>query len=108
LKKLQDLDRNTRVVEKRRFVDNGTIVTAAGVSAGIDASLHVVHRMLGEEVAERTARAIEYSWTPEPPRAKQSPDGEARRPVPSRRGPAPRRLGAGSCTVLREDGEQEL
>lgn len=52
----------TTVHADRRFVDNGKIVTAAGVSAGIDASLHVVSRLLGGEAAQRTARYMEYAW----------------------------------------------
>jgi putative intracellular protease/amidase/YHS domain-containing protein len=53
------------VRENRRFVDNGKIITAAGVSAGIDASLHVVQRLLGEATARQTARYMEYHWQPE-------------------------------------------
>lgn len=56
----------TTVHENRRFVDNGKVVTAAGVSAGIDASLHLVDRLLGREVAQRTARYMEYKWQVEP------------------------------------------
>lgn len=48
----------------RRFVDNGRIVTAAGVSAGIDAALHVVSRLFGPEQAEGVARYMEYPWQP--------------------------------------------
>ena len=54
-----------RVQEGRRFIDNGKIVTTAGVSAGIDGALHVVARLLGRSVADRTARYMEYRWTPE-------------------------------------------
>jgi transcriptional regulator GlxA family with amidase domain len=43
-----------------RYVDSGRIVTSAGVSAGIDMSLHVVARLLGEDVARHTARRMEY------------------------------------------------
>jgi len=50
-----------RIVENRRFVDNGKIITAAGVSAGIDAALHVVERLLGPEAADNTARYMEYT-----------------------------------------------
>jgi transcriptional regulator GlxA family with amidase domain len=50
----------------RRFVDNGKVVTAAGVSAGIDASLHVVEKLLGKEAAEKTARYMEYRTEPAP------------------------------------------
>ncbi len=62
------------VVTDRRFVDNGRIVTSAGVSAGIDSSLHVVARLLGEEAARQTARYMEYNWRPEEFSA--SPHGE--------------------------------
>jgi transcriptional regulator GlxA family with amidase domain len=54
------------VIEGRRFVDNGSIITTAGVSAGIDGALHAVARLLGRAVADRTARYMEYHWTPEP------------------------------------------
>lgn len=45
-----------------RVVDEGHIVTSAGVSAGIDMSLHVVARLYGVEVARWTARRMEYDW----------------------------------------------
>lgn len=48
-----------------RYADNGRIVTTAGISAGIDGSLHVVARLLGRRVADQTARYMEYHWTPE-------------------------------------------
>jgi len=54
------------VQEGRRFVDNGKIVTTAGVSAGIDGALHVVARLLGRAAADETARYMEYRWAPEP------------------------------------------
>jgi transcriptional regulator GlxA family with amidase domain len=53
------------VHEDRRFVDSGKVVTGAGVSAGIDASLHVVDRLLGRAAATETARYMEYRWQPE-------------------------------------------
>jgi transcriptional regulator GlxA family with amidase domain len=37
-------------------------VTAAGISAGIDMALHLVDRLLGHTMAERTARQMEYRW----------------------------------------------
>jgi putative intracellular protease/amidase/YHS domain-containing protein len=49
----------------RRFVDNGHVVTAAGVSAGIDASLHLVARLLGDGEARQAARYMEYPWVSE-------------------------------------------
>ena len=53
------------VDSSRRFHDNGRILTAAGISAGIDCSLHVVGRLLGETAAATTARYMEYR-RPEP------------------------------------------
>jgi len=46
-----------------RVVDEGHIITSAGVSAGIDMSLHVVSRLYGEPVAAQTARYMEYEWS---------------------------------------------
>ncbi len=43
-----------------RFVDEGHVVTSAGISAGIDMSLHVVGRLHGDEAARWTARRMEY------------------------------------------------
>ncbi len=51
---------NTEIVTDQRYVDNGRIVTAAGISAGIDASLYVVGRLCGEAVSTRTAAYMEY------------------------------------------------
>ncbi len=66
---IDDLTRDAptaTVLENKRFVDNGKIVTTAGVSAGIDGALHIVSRMLGREKAETTARYMEYDkWEPE-------------------------------------------
>lgn len=54
----------TKVHADRRVVDNGQVVTCAGVSAGIDGSLHVVERLLGKPAARDTARYMEYRWEP--------------------------------------------
>jgi transcriptional regulator GlxA family with amidase domain len=56
----------TTVHADRRFVDNGRVVCSAGIAAGIDMSLHVVSRLLGQEVAMKTARQMEYPWSEEP------------------------------------------
>jgi transcriptional regulator GlxA family with amidase domain len=50
----------TDVLADARVVDEGEIITSAGVSAGIDMALHVVRRLHGDEVARRTARDMEY------------------------------------------------
>lgn len=44
------------------WVDEGEVVTSAGVSAGIQMSLHLVERLLGGDLAEATARQMEYAW----------------------------------------------
>lgn len=54
------------VLHDARFVDNGHILTAAGVSAGIDMALHLAARIWGPKVAMETQKAMEYY--PEPPR----------------------------------------
>jgi transcriptional regulator GlxA family with amidase domain len=53
----------TEVVNDVRVVDEGQIITSAGVSAGIDMALHVVARLHSVEIARRTARFMEYDWT---------------------------------------------
>jgi transcriptional regulator GlxA family with amidase domain len=55
-----------------RFVEDGKIVTAAGVSAGIDMALHLVSREVGPEVAQTIQLGIEYD--PQPPFEAGSPD----------------------------------
>jgi transcriptional regulator GlxA family with amidase domain len=49
-----------RVRTDMRYVDTGRLITAAGVSAGIDMALHVVARLHGDEAAQETARYMEY------------------------------------------------
>ena len=53
-----------KVVADQRFVDNGKIITAGGLSAGIDGALHVIARMLGEGTAQKAALDEEYDWRP--------------------------------------------
>lgn len=48
-----------------RFVDDGEIITAAGVSAGIDVALHLIARLHSPERAAEVRRQIQYD--PEPP-----------------------------------------
>lgn len=51
------------VIEGVRWVDEGELVTSGGISAGIDMSLHLVSKLYGENLAEKTARQMEFSWT---------------------------------------------
>lgn len=49
------------VVDDRRWVDSGRIVTAAGVSSGIDASLHLIARLHGSDLAREVEDYIEFT-----------------------------------------------
>jgi transcriptional regulator GlxA family with amidase domain len=54
-----------KVMSDVRFVDNGNVITTAGISAGIDGALHLVSKLRGEEVAKSTAFYMEYDkWVP--------------------------------------------
>ena len=53
------------VVDDARFVDEGHVVTASGVSAGIDMALYLVGRLWSADVARQVQKAMEYY--PEPP-----------------------------------------
>ena len=50
------------VVKSQRWVDEGKLVTSGGISAGIDMSLHLVTRLLGVALAEKTAKQMEFDW----------------------------------------------
>jgi transcriptional regulator GlxA family with amidase domain len=62
IQRLRDDFPNLEVQENVRWVDSDKIVTSAGVSAGIDMSLHVLERLYGPEVARATARDMEYDY----------------------------------------------
>ncbi|PGU09945.1 AraC family transcriptional regulator [Bacillus cereus] len=51
---------NVEVIENVKFVDEGHIITSAGISAGINMSFHIVKNLLGVHVAEETAKRMEY------------------------------------------------
>ncbi|MFI5027839.1 MAG: DJ-1/PfpI family protein [Solirubrobacterales bacterium] len=55
-----------------RFVEDGKVITAAGVTAGIDMALHLVGREVGPEVAQAVQLGIEYD--PDPPFDSGSPE----------------------------------
>jgi len=55
---------DTQIVDNR-YVDNGKIVTAGGISAGIDMSLYIVRKLLGDDVLKVTLEEMEYHWTPD-------------------------------------------
>jgi transcriptional regulator GlxA family with amidase domain len=54
-----------QVETSSRWIDTGQVITSAGISAGIDMSLHIVRRIEGKELAVSTARQMEYEWHPQ-------------------------------------------
>ncbi|MBA2681429.1 MAG: DJ-1/PfpI family protein [Ktedonobacteraceae bacterium] len=59
---LRALAPDTQICPTERYVDNGKIITSAGISAGIDMSLYVVARLLGSEQAAETAQYMQYDY----------------------------------------------
>jgi transcriptional regulator GlxA family with amidase domain len=61
-----DLDRlekdypNVSVVRGVKYVDEGNIITAGGISAGINMSFHILKKLHGAEIARYTAKRMEY------------------------------------------------
>ncbi len=53
-----------KVVSDQRYVDNGKIITTAGLSAGIDGALHVIAKLFGTGFAEEVALGEEVDWKP--------------------------------------------
>jgi transcriptional regulator GlxA family with amidase domain len=49
-----------------RYVEDGNVITSAGIAAGIEMALRVVERLYGTQVAESTARQLEYPFAPTP------------------------------------------
>ncbi len=64
LDQLVELDPTVEVRPDDRFVDDGDVITAAGVSAGIDMALHLVDRLAGRDRAQEVRRGIQYDPAP--------------------------------------------
>jgi transcriptional regulator GlxA family with amidase domain len=62
VKNLKEEYPKINVLSNKRVVDNGKIITTAGVSAGIDGALHVISKAYSIEIAKKTAEFIEYIW----------------------------------------------
>lgn len=65
LDRLAELDPSIDVRPDERFVDDGGMITSAGISAGIDMALHLVARLVSPERARQVRRGIQYD--PQPP-----------------------------------------
>jgi transcriptional regulator GlxA family with amidase domain len=68
----EQLSRFNVTVKNDRYVQDGKVITSAGVSAGIDMALYLVSKMAGEQAARMIQLAIEYD--PKPPFDCGSPD----------------------------------
>lgn len=51
------------VIRDKRWIDEGNVITSAGISAGIDMSLHIVSRLKNKKIAKKTAKQMEFDWT---------------------------------------------
>ncbi len=60
IQSLQEMLPNTKVLADVRYVDNGKVITTAGISAGIDGALHLVEKLQGSGEATRVAKLMEY------------------------------------------------
>jgi transcriptional regulator GlxA family with amidase domain len=63
LERLEALGRGVTVEREARVVDDG-VLTSAGVAAGMDLAFYVVEQLCGRDVADETARYIEYRRAP--------------------------------------------
>ena len=57
---LGDLDAAGAQVREARVVDDGPVVTAGGVTSGLDLAVHIVEREFGSSVADSVSREMEY------------------------------------------------
>jgi transcriptional regulator GlxA family with amidase domain len=65
MEELAELDATIQLRGDDRFVDDGDVITAAGISAGIDMALHLLARLAGVERARQVRRRLQYD--PQPP-----------------------------------------
>jgi transcriptional regulator GlxA family with amidase domain len=62
VRKLQDMFPLLSVEKNVRWVEDGAVITSAGISAGIDMSLYCVSKMYNKDLAIKTAKQMEYVW----------------------------------------------
>jgi putative intracellular protease/amidase len=65
LDRLAQVSRKTKVVHDQRYVDNGKIITTAGLSSGIDGAFHLLSKIKGKGSAQAAALEMEYRWDPD-------------------------------------------
>jgi transcriptional regulator GlxA family with amidase domain len=62
IEELSQMIPKVKVIKNKRWVEEGQILTSAGISAGIDMSLHIVSMLEGQDLAELTARQMDYRF----------------------------------------------
>jgi len=87
-----------KVVRDRRYVDNGRVITTAGLSAGIDGALHVIARLFGTGVAQQVALSEEHEW--------KEGDGFARAALADQQIPDINLDDTGRWSVVRTEGDR--
>lgn len=63
--RLKEAAPKAKVVDNARYVDNGKFITTAGLSSGIEGSLHLIERLYGKGMAQMAAVGMEYNWNPD-------------------------------------------
>lgn len=77
---IPELEKFPRLNVKKnvRWVDEGKLITSGGISAGIDMSLHMVSKLHSLDLAEKTAKQMEFAWTKNSPQAATPEDNQCR------------------------------
>lgn len=57
---IKKISPTTKMDSSKRFIENGRVITAGGISAGIDMSLYIVQKLLGVKTATQTQKYMEY------------------------------------------------
>jgi putative intracellular protease/amidase len=65
LDRLAEVSPKTKVVHDQRYVDNGKVITTAGLSSGIDGAFHLLSKIKGKGSAQAAALGMEYRWDPD-------------------------------------------
>lgn len=98
---------NAKIVSDQRYVDNGQVITTAGLSSGIDGALYVVSKIRGFGAAQGVALNMEYDWKPDSKYARASlADAPLRKMLGATGFPIPADK-TKSWTVVRQTGDSK-
>lgn len=62
---LKDAYPKVKVVDDQRFVDNGRVISTAGITSGVDGALYLNSKLHGKAASQLAALSLEYAWNPE-------------------------------------------